>query len=91
MKKYYYDLWKAFPVDYMTSLAKVSAVIPLPDDTVNIVTSQPSWIGANKSILDILIVYKGHDRELMEFCSLAELIIGDEQKVTKIVEPLRNG
>ena len=75
----------------MTSLAKISAVISLDDDSVYLITSQPSWIGANKAILDFLILFRGNEREMMEFCSLAESIIGDEQKVAEVVEPLRNG
>ena len=91
MKKYYFDLWKAFPEDYMTSLAKLSAVIPLRDDEINLITSQPSSIGANKILLDFLILYRGYNRELMEFCSLVESVIENEQKVAEVVEPLRNG
>ena len=91
LKKYYFALWKAFPEDYMTSLAKLSAVLPLQDDSINLVTCQSSCIGANKTILDLLILSRGYDREMMEFCSLAESIIGDEQKVAEVVEPLRNG
>ena len=75
----------------MTSLAKISAAISLDDDSINLITSQSSWIGANKTILDFLILFRGYDREMMEFCSLAESIIGDEQKIAEVVEPLRNG
>ena len=84
-------LWRAFPEDYMTSLAKISAQMPLQDDTISLMTSHPDCVGANKSLLDIVILFKGSDNSLMEFCLLMETIIGDEQKVAEVVEPLRQG
>ena len=91
LKKYYFALWRAFPEDYMTSLAKISAQLPLRDDAINLITSKSTSIGANKSILDILISFRGFDNDLMEFCSMVEAVIGDEQKVVQVVEPLRQG
>ena len=75
----------------MTSLAKISAQLPLRDDAINLITHQTSSIGANKSILDILITFRGYDDDLMEFCSILEAVIQDEQKVAQVVEPLRQG
>ena len=91
MKKYYFPLWRALPEDYMTSLSKISAQLPLRDDAVNLITSQTNSIGANKSILDVLIMFRGYDSDLIEFCSILEAVIGDEQKVAQVVEPLRQG
>ena len=84
-------LWRAFPEDYMMSLAKISAQMPLQDDAVNLVTSQSTWVAANKSLLDVVLLTKGYDNDLMEFCSVVETIIGDEEKVAQVVEPLRQG
>ena len=91
MKKYYLALWRALPEDYMASLAKISAQLPLRDDAINLITCQSTSVAANKSILDILISFRGYDSDLMEFCSIVEAVIGDEQKVAQVVEPLRQG
>ena len=91
LKKYYLKMWRAFPTDYMTSLVTISTLLPLTDDALNHITSQSSSIAANKAILDVLILFRGYDTELMEFCSVLEKVIGTEQKVAEVVEPLRNG
>ena len=75
----------------MTSLAKISAQVPLQYDEVNLVASQPTWIAANKSLLDVVLLIKGYDNDLMEFCTMVEAIIGDKEKVAQVVEPLRQG
>ena len=65
--------------------------MPLQDDTVHLVTSQSTWMAANKSLLDVVLLMKGYDNDLMEFCSVVETIIENEEKVTQVVEPLRKG
>jgi len=75
----------------MISIATIRALLPLPDDIIEHVTSQPTFITANKAILDIMILYKGSDSELIEFCSIMEAIITIKEKVAQVVEPLRNG
>ena len=91
LKKHYHNLWKAFPEDYFTSLARLSQLMPLEDRAVNHITDQPSTIGSRMAILDLVILFKCSDAQLLDICSLMETIIGDEEKAAQVVEPLRIG
>jgi len=84
-------LLKALPEDYFTSLAKLNEVITVDDKAVEHVTGQPSTIGSKMAILDLAIVSKCSNVQLLDLCSIMETIIGDEQKVAQVVEPLRIG
>ena len=91
LKKHYHNLWKAFPEDYFTSLARLSQLMPLEDRAVNHITNQPSTIGSRMAMLDVVILFKCSDAQLLDICSLMETIIGDEEKAAQVVEPLRIG
>ncbi|XP_065903832.1 uncharacterized protein [Dysidea avara] len=89
LKKHYHKLCKALPEDYMTSLTRLSQLMPLEDRAVDHITGQPTPIGSRMAILDMVILFKCSDAELLDLCSVMETIIGDEQKVAQVVEPLR--
>ena len=91
LKKHYHKLCKALPEDYMTSLTRLSQLMPLEDRAVDHITGQPTPIGSRMAILDMVILFKCSDAELLDLCSVMETIIGDEQKVAQVVEPLRVG
>ena len=91
LKKHYHNLWKALPEDYMTSLTRLSQLMPLEDRAVDHITCQPTPIGSRMAMLDMVILFKCSDGQLLDICSIMETIIGDEQKVAQVVEPLRIG
>jgi len=91
LKKHYHTLWKAFPEDYITSLTRLSQLMPLEDRAVDYVTRQPTPMGSKMAVLDFVILFKCTDAQLLDLCTMLETIIGDEQKAARVVEPLRNG
>ena len=93
LKKYYNALWMAFPEEYFTSLTRIYSCkqLIIYDEMLDKITDCPTAAESNQAILDLAIALRGSDQNLMEFCSIMEVVIEDKQKVARVVEPLRNG
>ena len=88
LKKYYSNLLKCLPDDYMTSLEKLSSVFKLTDQIVNNIVSCQSTKDSNKKILDVLI-FPLKDEYLLKFCDCMEMLATPNMKA--VVHALRDG
>ena len=81
----------AFPEEYFTSLTRIYSCkqLILYDEMLDKITDCPTAAESNQAILDLAIALRGSD--LIEFCSIMETVIEDKQKISRVVEPLRNG
>ena len=82
---------KAFPEEYFDTLSRVHDLLTIYDEILDRIIACPTAEESNKAILNLAIIFKGSDDDLLEFCSVMEAVIKDKQKVAEVVEPLRNG
>jgi len=91
LKKYYLELAKSLPEDYMTTLGKVFESGKFEEEQVcNIANfvSCPTPEESNKKLLDWFIMSM-NEENILEFCDLLENIINPTMEAA--VHALRNG
>ena len=92
IKKYYDQIWKSFPKDYMVSLERYCGVWKLAESTIEYIAEAETADLANQRLLNMMtcVIDHRHEDTLFHFVNNIEVVIGNSN-VMGIIEQLRNG
>ncbi|XP_065910083.1 uncharacterized protein [Dysidea avara] len=91
IKKYYDQIWKSFPKDYMVSLERYCGVWKLAESTIEYIAEAETADLANQRLLNMMtcVIDHRHEDTLFHFVNNIEVVIGNSN-VMGIIEQLRN-